>query len=94
MVVPVTNALIIPQKATYEIQDKKYVFVVDNNNVVRSREITITGEVPDLYVVKSGLSATDKIILEGVQKVKEEDKIKFEYQKPEEVLNHKRVKAE
>lgn len=94
MVVPVTNALIIPQKATYEIQDKKYVFVVDNNNVVRSREITITGEVPDLYVVKSGLSATDKIILEGVQKVKEEDKIKFEYQKPEEVLNHLRVKAE
>jgi membrane fusion protein (multidrug efflux system) len=94
MVVPVTNALIIPQKATYEIQDKKYVFVVDNNNVVRSREITITGEVPDLYVVKSGLSATDKIILEGVQKVKEEDKINFEYQKPEEVLNHLRVKAE
>lgn len=94
MVVPVTNALIIPQKATYEIQDKKYVFVVDNNNVVRSREITITGEVPDLYVVKSGLSATDKIILEGVQKVKEEDKIKFEYQKPEEVLSHLRVKAE
>jgi membrane fusion protein (multidrug efflux system) len=86
MVVPVTNALIIPQKATYEIQDKKYVFVVDNNNVVRSREITITGEVPDLYVVKSGL--------EGVQTVKEEDKINFEYQKPEEVLNHLRVKAE
>jgi membrane fusion protein (multidrug efflux system) len=44
--------------------------------------------------VKSGLSATDKIILEGVQKVKEEDKINFEYQKPEEVLNHLRVKAE
>jgi len=94
MVVPVTNALIIPQKATYEIQDKKYVFVVDKNNVIHTREITITGEVPDLYVVKSGLSATDKIILEGVQKVKEEDKIKFEYQKPEEVLNHLRVKAE
>jgi len=94
MVVPVTNALIIPQKATYEIQDKKYVFVVDNNNVVRSREITITGEVPDLYVVKSGLSATDKIILEGVQKVKDDDKIKFDYQKPEDVLNHLKLKAE
>jgi membrane fusion protein (multidrug efflux system) len=52
MLVPVINALIIPQKSTYEIQDKKYVFVVDKNNVVKSREITITGEVPDLYVVK------------------------------------------
>ncbi len=48
MVVPQHNALVIPQKVTYEIQDKKYVFVVDKNNVVKSREITITGEMPDL----------------------------------------------
>ena len=94
MVVPINNAMIIPQKATYEIQDKKYVFVVDHNNVVRSKEITITGEVPDLYVVKSGLAASDKIILEGVQKVKDNDKIKFEYQNPEDVLSHLKLKAE
>jgi membrane fusion protein (multidrug efflux system) len=94
MTVPVINAIIIPQKATYEIQDKKYVFVVDHNNVVRSREITITGEVPDLYVVKSGINANDKIVLEGVQKVKDDDKIKFDYQKPEDVLSHLKLKAE
>ena len=93
MLVPVVNALIIPQKATYEVQDKKYVFVVDNN-VVKSREITITGEVPDLYVVKSGLDVNDKIILEGVQKVKDDDKIKFDYQKPQDVLSHLKLKAE
>nr|WP_315181941.1 efflux RND transporter periplasmic adaptor subunit [uncultured Flavobacterium sp.] len=94
MTVPVKNALIIPQKATYEIQDKMYVFVVDRNNVVRSREITLTGEMPDLYVVESGITANDRILLEGVQKVKEDDKIKFEYQKPKEVLNHLKLKAE
>jgi membrane fusion protein (multidrug efflux system) len=94
MLVPVINALIIPQKSTYEIQDKKYVFVVDKNNVVKSREITITGEVPDLYVVKSGIDANDKILLEGVQKVKDDDKIKFDYQKPEEVISHLKLKAE
>lgn len=94
MTVPVKNALVIPQKTTYEIQDKKYVFVVDKNNVVRSREITITGEMPDLYVVKSGLAATDKILLEGVQKVKDDDKIKYDFEKPEEVLNHLKLKAE
>jgi len=94
MLVPVVNALIIPQKATYEIQDKKYVFVVDKNNVVKTREITITGEVPDLYVVKSGLDANDKIVLEGVQKVKDDDKIKFDYQKPQDVLSHLKLKAE
>ncbi len=94
MLVPVVNALIIPQKATYEVQDKKYVFVVDKNNVVKTREITITGEVPDLYVVKSGLDANDKIVLEGVQKVKDDDKIKFDYQKPQDVLSHLKLKAE
>ena len=94
MTVPLKQALIIPQKATYEIQDKKYVFVVDKNNVLHARNITIKGEMPDLYVVASGLSASDKILLEGVQKVKDDDKIKYEYQKPEDVISHLRLKAE
>lgn len=94
MTIPVKNALIIPQKATYEIQDKKYVFVVDKNNVVRSRNITIKGEMPDLYVMESGLSANDKILLEGVQKVKDDDKIKYEFRQPAEVLAHLKLKAE
>ncbi len=94
MRLPVRDALIIPQKATYEVQNKKYVFVVGNDNVVHSKEITVTGEVPDLYVVRSGLSADDKILLEGLQKVKDDDKIEFEYQKPEEVLTRLNLKAE
>ncbi|UTN04095.1 efflux RND transporter periplasmic adaptor subunit [Flavobacterium bizetiae] len=94
MLVPLKNAIVIPQKATYEIQDKKYVFVIDKNNKVNSREITITGEIPDLYVIKTGLTENDKILLEGVQKVKENDKIKYEFQSPKEVMNHLRVKAE
>ncbi|MFH7013473.1 efflux RND transporter periplasmic adaptor subunit [Flavobacterium sp. FlaQc-52] len=94
MLVPLKNAIVIPQKATYEIQDKKYVFVVDKSNKVSSKEITITGEIPDLYVVSSGLAENDKILLEGVQKVKENDKIQYEFQAPAKVMNHLRVKAE
>ena len=94
MTVPVKNALVIPQKATYEIQDKKYVFVVDKNNVVQSRNIAIRGEMPDLYVVQSGLTQNDRILLEGVQKVKDDDKIKYDYLKPEEVISQLRLKAE
>ena len=94
MLVPLKNAIVIPQKATYEVQDKKYVFVVDKNDKVSSKEITTTGEIPDLYVVSSGLKASDKILLEGVQKVKENDKIKYDFQSPKEVLNHLRLKAE
>lgn len=94
MTVPVKNALLIPQKATYEIQDKLFVFVIDKNNTVQSRQITIGGRLPDLFVVTEGISAGDKILLEGIQKVKDGDKITFEFQKPEEVLSHLRLKAE
>jgi len=94
MMVPLKNAIVIPQKATYEIQDKKYVFLVDKNNKVSSKEITITGEIPDLYVIQSGLTENDKILLEGVQKVKENDKIKYEFLAPQKVINNLRVKAE
>ncbi len=94
MEIPLTNAIIIPQKATYEIQDKKYVFVVDKNNKVHSQPITIRGEMPDIYVVESGLSEGDKILLEGVQKVKDDDKIQYKFENPEEVMSHLRLKAE
>ena len=94
MTVPLRNALVIPQKATYEIQDKKYVFVVDKNSVVHAQEIKIKGEIPDLYVIESGLKATDTILLEGVQKVKENDKIKFKAIKANDVIAHLRLKAE
>lgn len=94
MTVPLKNALIIPQKATYEIQDKKFVFVVGKDNIIHSRQISIKGEMPDLYVVDNGLAENERILLEGVQKVKDDDKIGYEYQKPEEVIAHLRLKAE
>jgi membrane fusion protein (multidrug efflux system) len=76
--VDLKDALIIPQKATYEVQDKIYVYVVDANNVVKSRNISIKQKLSNFYVVESGLSSTDKIILEGVQMVNEDDKIQYE----------------
>lgn len=94
MTVPLHDALVIPQKATYEIQDKKYVFVVNKNNVVKSRNITVGTEMPDLYVVTGGLSPDEKILLEGIQKVKDDEKIAFDFEKPEEVMAHLRLKAE
>ena len=94
MLVPLKNALVIPQKATYEIQDKKYVFVIDSKNIVHSQEIKIKGEIPDLYVIESGLKMSDKILLEGVQKVKENDKIKYKAIDATNVISHLRLRAE
>jgi len=94
MVVPLKNALVIPQKATYDIQDKTYVFVIDKNNKVHSRAITLGGDLPDLYIVANGLNLGDKILLEGVQKVKDDDKVTFKFQQPQEVMKQLRLKTE
>ncbi len=85
MQIPLRNALVIPQKATYELQDKIYVYVVDKDNKVRSRNITVQYELPNLYVIGDGLEATDHILLEGLQTIKEDQKIKPVYTAPEEV---------
>ncbi len=94
MVVPLKNAVIIPQKATFEILEKKYVFIVDKNNVVKSKEITIGAELPDLYIVKSGLTGDEKILLEGLKKVRDNDKIIYDYKDPKSVIANLRVYAE
>lgn len=70
------KALVIPQKASFEIQDKVYVFVVDEANTVRMRNIEPRLRLPNLYVVGSGLQPTDKVIYEGIQQVKDGMKIK------------------
>jgi membrane fusion protein (multidrug efflux system) len=48
----------------------------------------------DLYVVGTGLDEKDRILLEGVQTAKDDDKIKFDYVSPNEVISHLRLKAE
>lgn len=94
MIIPIKNAIIIPQKATFEVLEKKYVFVIDQNNIVHSREITIASEMPDLYIVKDGLSDKDRILLEGIRKVKDNDKIEYVFENPRSVLSKLKVYVE
>lgn len=95
MTIPLKNALIIPQKATFEILEKKYVFVVGPDKVVHQREITIASEMPDLYVIKGGLSGKERILLEGIRKVHDNEKIEqYEYQDPKSVMMHLSVYVE
>ena len=88
MIVPLKNALIIPQKATFEIQDKIYVYVVNQNNVVQSRNIVIKQKLSNIYIVKSGLNANEKILIDGIQTVKEGDKIKAKDVSANEILKN------
>lgn len=73
------NALIIPQKSTFEIQDKYYVFVINDKGVVAAKNINVKQSLPHLYVIDNSLSPKDKIIFEGIQNVKDGDIVQTEF---------------
>ncbi|GCC52748.1 efflux RND transporter periplasmic adaptor subunit [Chryseotalea sanaruensis] len=74
---PLKGAILIPQAATFEVLDKKFVYAVDSNDVVHAQEITIRNEMPHIYEVTEGLNPGDKILIEGIRKVKNGDKIHY-----------------
>ena len=94
MTIPLIDALIIPQKVTFEILDKKYVYVVGKDNTVRQQEIEVEAELENLFVVSKGLSKDDKILLEGIRKVKNNEKIHSEFVAPNSVISHLALYAE
>ncbi|MGX7668600.1 efflux RND transporter periplasmic adaptor subunit [Flavobacterium pedocola] len=85
--IPLKKAVLIPQKSTFEVLDKKYVYVVDKNNVIHSKAVSIVAELPHIFAVK-GLAEGDKILLEGLGLVKENEKIHFKTVSPASVLSH------
>ncbi|RRB02705.1 efflux RND transporter periplasmic adaptor subunit [Larkinella rosea] len=94
MTLPLRNALIIPQKATFEVLEKKYVYVLDKDDKIRSREVVVAAELPHIFVIKSGLKPDDKILLEGLRQVKENEKIHYKFVKPDSVINNLSLYAE
>ncbi|EJX03127.1 multidrug resistance protein, AcrA/AcrE family [gut metagenome] len=69
---PLHNIIMIPQSATVEIQDKKFVFVLQADNTLKNTEIKVfTLDDGKYYYVTEGLKAGDKIVLEGVQNLKD-----------------------
>lgn len=79
MPVSIKNAILIPQKATFDVLDKKFVYVVNEKNMLEAKQITVAQEIPHLYVIASGLGPKDKILAEGLGKVKNNEKIKYEF---------------
>ena len=65
---PMQNVIMIPQSATTEIQDKRFVYVVQADNTVKNTEIkTFTLDDGKNFFVTAGLKPGDKIVIEGVQ---------------------------
>jgi membrane fusion protein (multidrug efflux system) len=65
------SALVIPQEATFEIQDKVYVYAVADSNKVISKLINVSGKTANYYYVDNGIKAGDKIVLSGIGNLKD-----------------------
>ena len=88
------KAMLIPQEAVYEQQDRKYVFVVDKNNIVHQRAIKIDAELTGAYVVGSGLKATDRYLIDGIQKVNDGDKVRLSVISPQASMKLDKLNAD
>ena len=65
-----------PQSATFDVQDKKFVYVVNNDKSVATREITVLPQNDgQTYVVASGLRSGERIVVDGVNQLKNGQKI-------------------
>ena len=70
------DVLMVPQPATYELQDKHFVYVVKPDSTVAATQINILDNNDGkYYIVTSGISAGETIVTEGVNKLREGQKI-------------------
>jgi len=88
------NAIVIPQRATFEVLDKRYVYIVDEDDVVHQRNIVIQHEKDDIFVIEGGLEPNEKIVLEGVRQLSDGEKIEYEFRSPDDVLANQKNHAE
>lgn len=65
------NVLVIPQEATFEIQDKTYVYIVGKDKKVMSKPVTISGKTDSYYFISDGISAGETIVTAGLGSLKD-----------------------
>lgn len=65
------GALLVPQRAVKDLLDKTFVTVVKEDNTVESRAVTLGEKVGNMWVVEEGLAANDRIVVEGIDKIKQ-----------------------
>lgn len=65
------NSILVPERAVSELQGKNFVWVVTPDSKAVQRSVTVARQIGDKLLITEGLKAGERIILEGVQKVRE-----------------------
>ncbi len=63
------DAILVPQKCVSELQGRYSVFVVDEDNIVKSKEVEVSDRIGDLWLIKEGLAENEQVLIDGLQKV-------------------------
>ncbi|MBS1956025.1 MAG: efflux RND transporter periplasmic adaptor subunit [Cyanobacteria bacterium SZAS-4] len=90
----ISQAVIVPQKSTFEILDKRFISVVDKAGVIHEREIKVAREAPNVYVVASGITPDEMFLLERQNKVDKGDKIRYTLIDPKKAIDSLDMYAE
>ena len=82
------DAILVPQKCVSELQGRYSVFVIDEGNIVKSKQVNVSDRIGDLWLIEEGLTENDLVIIDGLQKVATGMKVKpvvteYESQIPE-----------
>ena len=67
----VSNAVLLPQKATFELQGKKFVYLLGSENKVKATEVIISESVNQDFIVLNGLKEGEKYVVDGLIKLRE-----------------------
>jgi membrane fusion protein (multidrug efflux system) len=65
------SSIVIPQEATFELQDKIFVYAVGDSNKVASKPITVAGTSGNYYLVQSGVNQGEKIVYTGLERLRD-----------------------
>ena len=68
---PHDNAILVPQSATIEMQDKVFVFTVEKENKVTKMPVTVIGKTGTDYLIGDGVKSGDQIVLSGIDKLQD-----------------------
>lgn len=81
----VPNAILVPQRAVQQLLDKTFVMVVGDDGKSESRSVELGQQIGSYYIVKSGLSANDTVVVEGLSSLTEGKELAVTMVTPEEM---------
>jgi membrane fusion protein (multidrug efflux system) len=67
----IKDGILVPQRCVVELQGTFSVLVIDESNKVHNRQVQVGPKAKEFWLITEGLKAGDKVIYEGLQKVKE-----------------------